>query len=87
MLKDKKGQIYNYFNAFMLARFTLFIFLIVILYLFITPVFYVARETQKSMDCASTFTFMCFIAYATLPVLFIIVMALSLKYLVGEPRK
>lgn len=70
-------------NIHIIGRFILFIFVLVILFMFVSPIFDVSSVVRSEMGCSETFTFMCFVAMAALPLLFIIVLSLILKYLLG----
>lgn len=80
----EEKSLYTFGSALMLARFMLFIFILVIAIMFYAPIHDVAQTSYETMSCSEDFTFMCFLAKAALPLIFIIVIALGIKYLTGD---
>lgn len=71
-------------NMFIIGRFIIFVFILVLLYMFFSPILGISDFSMEEMVCSENYTFICFLAQFTLPLLFIIIFLLAIKYLVGR---
>lgn len=74
----------NYSKIFILGRFLIFGIILVLAYMFVSPLYSVSKDVQTTMSCSQDFNFLCFISYVAGPVFFITIILLALKYLKGE---
>lgn len=77
-----KGQIQS--GLHLIVRFALFLFALIVTIMFVYPIFSVSQFVGSDMSCSESFTFMCFVNYAVLPIVFILVILLLIKFLVGD---
>ena len=75
---------FDYSRIFILGRFLIFAIILVLAYMFVSPLYSLSKDVQTTMSCSQDFNFLCFIGYVAGPVFFITIILLALKYLKGE---
>lgn len=75
---------FDYSRIFILGRFLIFAIILVLAYMFISPLYSVSKDVQTTMSCSQEFGFLCFISYIAGPIFFATIILLALKYLKGD---